>query len=225
MDIDALYFDFSKAFDTVSHKHLLSKLQSYKVSQQRIDWMKAYLSYRKQRVLVNGTRSDWEAVSSGVPQGRVLGRVLFLIYINDLPKSVKNCIRLFADDTKLYRTVMTDLDCLQQGIENIEEWANKWQLKSHPKKCKTMRIGDKYPKYNYTITAEDETLVHLEETDTEKYRPNRSSCGQQINIQPAHKQHCGESKPGDGCDPIHLQVGPTWTFRQIHLCTTFLHQE
>ena len=134
--------------------------------------MEAYLSNRKQRVLVNGTRSEWEAVSSGVPQGSVLGPVLFLIYINDLPKEVKNCIRLFADDTKLYRTVTTDLDCLslQQvlDIDNIEEWASKWQLKFHPKKCETMRIGDKYPKYNYTMTAEDGTIVQLEETVVEK---------------------------------------------------------
>ena len=170
IDIDVLYFDFSKAFDMVPHRRLLSKLESYKVSQQITDWVEAYLSNRKQRVLVNGTRSEWEAVSSGVPQGSVLGPVLFLIYINDLPKEVKNCIRLFADDTKLYRTVTTDLDCLslQQDIDNIEEWASKWQLKFHPKKCKTMRIGDKYPRYNYTMTAEDGTIVKLEETVVEK---------------------------------------------------------
>ena len=170
IDIDALYFDFSKAYDTVPHRRLLSKLESYKVSQQITDWVEAYLSNRKQRVLVNGTRSEWEAVSSGVPQGSVLGPVLFLIYINDLPKEVKNCIRLFADDTKLYRTVTTDLDCLslQQDIDKLEEWASKWQLKFHTKKCKTMRIGDKYPKYNYTMIAEDGTIVQLEETVVEK---------------------------------------------------------
>ena len=106
IDIDGLYFDFSKAFDTVLHRRLLSKLESYKVSQQITDLVEAYLSNRTQRVLVYGTRSEWEAVSSGVPQGSVLGPVLFLIYINDLPKEVKNCIRLFADDTKLYRTVI-----------------------------------------------------------------------------------------------------------------------
>ena len=132
--------------------------------------MEAYVSNSKQRVLVNGTRSEWEAVSSGVRQGSVLGPVLFVIYINDLPKEVKNCIRLFADDTKLYRTVMTDLDCLslQQDIDNIEEWASKWQLTFHPKKCTTMRIGDKCPKYNYTMTANDGTIVQLEETVMEK---------------------------------------------------------
>ena len=170
MDIDALYFDFSKAFDTVPHRRLLSKLQSYKISKQIIDWVEAYLSNRKQRVLVNGTTSEWEPVSSGVPRGSVLGPVLFLVYINDLPKSVKNSIRLFADDTKIYRTVTTDSDCLslQKDIDSIEEWASKWQLKFHPKKCKTMRIGVKHPKYNYTMTAEDGTIVQLEETVMEK---------------------------------------------------------
>ena len=132
-------------------------------------------------------------VSSGVPQGSVLGPVLFLIYINDLPKEVKNCIRLFADDTKLYRTVTTDLDCLslQQDIDNIEEWASKWQLKFHPKKCKTMRIGDKYPKYNYTIDRRGRN----DSTTGRNCRGerSRSSCGQQINFQPSHKQNCGES--------------------------------
>ena len=83
---------------------------------------------------------------------------------------MKNSIRLFADDTKIYRTVTTDSDCLslQKDIDSIEEWASKWQLKFHPKKCKTMRIGDKYPKYNYTMTAEDGTIVQLEETVMEK---------------------------------------------------------
>ena len=95
---------------------------------------------------------------------------LALIYINDLPKEVKNCIRLFADDTKLYRMMTTDLDCLslQQDIVNVVEWASKWQLKFHPKKCKTMRIGDKYPMHHYTMTAEDGTIVQLEETVMEK---------------------------------------------------------
>ena len=83
---------------------------------------------------------------------------------------MKNSIRLFADDTKIHRTVTTDSDCLslQKDIDSIEEWASKWQLKFHPKKCKTMRIGDKHPKYNYTMTAEDGTIVQLEETVMEK---------------------------------------------------------
>ena len=127
VDIDALYFDFSKAFDTVPHRRLLSKLQSYKTSKQIIDCVEAYLSNRKQRVLVNGTRSEKEPVSRRVPQGSVLGPVLFLVYINELPKSVKISIRLFADDTKMYRTVTTDSDCLslQKDIDSIEEWASK----------------------------------------------------------------------------------------------------
>ena len=115
-------------------------------------------------------------VSSGVPQGSVLGPVLFLVYINDLPKSVKNFIRLFADDTKIYRTVTTDSDCLslQKDIDSIGEWASKWQLKFHPKKCKTMRIGNKYPKYKYDRRGRNDST-----TGRNSYgERSRSSCGQ-----------------------------------------------
>ena len=96
-------------------------------------------------MIVNGTRSEWTDVTSGVPQGSVLGPVLFLVYINDLPSKVTNSIKLFADDTKLYRAVKSDEDrqSLQQDIDNMDGWAREWQMQFHPHKCKTMRIGNK----------------------------------------------------------------------------------
>ena len=103
-----VYFDLSKAFDTISHKRLVAKLEAYQLSRQLVRCIAAYLQNRAQQVSVNGTSSEWVEVTSGVPQGSVLGPVLFIACINDLPNNVYNYIRLFADYTKLYRAVSTE---------------------------------------------------------------------------------------------------------------------
>ena len=100
--IDTIYLDFQKAFDSVPHERLLRKLQAYGVTGYLLQWIRAFLSDRKQQVVVRGCRSEWVAVTSGVPQGSVLGPLLFLVYINDLPEVVSSSIKIFADDTKLY---------------------------------------------------------------------------------------------------------------------------
>ncbi len=91
-----------KAFDTVPHKRLLLNLKWYKIQGKVIKWIEKFLENRLQRVVINGETSDWARVASGIPQGSVLGPVLFLIYINDLPDVVNNMVKLFADDTKIY---------------------------------------------------------------------------------------------------------------------------
>ena len=114
--IDTIYFDFKKAFDTVPHQRLAAKLKKYGTSKQIYNWIVDFLKNRKQRVLVNGSPSDWSDVISGVPQGSVLGPILFILYINDLPECVNSSIKLFADDTKIYKTVETPTGC--QTIQN-----------------------------------------------------------------------------------------------------------
>jgi hypothetical protein len=121
--VDVVYLDFAKAFDTVSHEKLIFKLIMYKFDRKVIEWIKAFLSNRCQQTKVESSYSPMGPVSSGIPQGSVLGPILFLIYINDITSIVKNSyVKLFADDSKLYIRVSSTDDCqllqddLPQGI-------------------------------------------------------------------------------------------------------------
>ena len=103
---DVIYTDFSKAFDSVAHERLLKKLKSIGITGNLLSWIKSFLKNRTQCVKVDGAKSDWKSVISGVPQGSVLGPILFVIFINDMPKKVKKGFcKLFADDCKLYGSV------------------------------------------------------------------------------------------------------------------------
>ena len=120
---DIFILDFEKAFDTVPHELLKSKLNRYGISGNTLCWIDAFLCHRKQCVVINGYKSGWSDVKSGVPQGTVLGPVLFSLYIND--------IRLFADDCVCYRELDTIEDCekLQTDINELGEWARKWGMR------------------------------------------------------------------------------------------------
>ena len=121
--MDVAYLDFRKAFDLVSHKHLLLKLEKHGITGQIGQWIKAFLEHRKQRVVIRGFESDELDVLSGVPQGSVLGPILFLIFINDLPKCVNCPICLFADDSKIYCKVPRENNAkpeLERAHENSQ---------------------------------------------------------------------------------------------------------
>ena len=103
--VDIIYLDFKKAFDKVPHQRLLLKLKAHDIGDGIIDWIEQWLTDRRQRVVVDGEVSNWKSVLSGVPQGSVLGSLLFLIYINDLDDNITSSILTFAGDTKFFRRV------------------------------------------------------------------------------------------------------------------------
>jgi ribonuclease P/MRP protein subunit RPP40 len=141
--VDSIYLDFSKAFDTVPHKRLLGKLDAYGIQGDLFNWIKAFLSNRSQEVVVNGSKSSSAQVISGVPQGSVLGPVLFVIYINDILDNIKSAGLMFADDTKIYRHITSRDDAieLQSDIEKLEEWSKTWLLHFNHEKCHVLTMG------------------------------------------------------------------------------------
>ena len=135
--IDAIIMDFTKAFDKVPHQKLLLKLAHYGIRGNQLKWVDSFLTNRTQRVVVNGQASEYAKVRSGVPQGTVLGPLLFLTYINDLPSYVNSTVRLFADDCVVYRKIAIPQDCqaLQTDLTNLCTWEDKWQMEFNPAKC------------------------------------------------------------------------------------------
>ena len=121
--VDVVFIDFSKAFDLVSHNILLTKLYKYGVHGGLLNWCRDYLTERQRRVVVKGEASDWLTVTSGVPQGSLLGPLFFIVYINDLPGVISkdSSIALYADDGKMYRVISTqeDLSTFQSDIDKI----------------------------------------------------------------------------------------------------------
>ena len=138
---DLIMLDFSKAFDTVPHNRLLHKLKFYGIREKAHEWLSIWLTQRIQRVVLDGQSSSYVNVASGVPQGTVLGPILFLLYINDISTVINSSIRLFADDCVLYRIFKSDLDHhqLQSDLDLILTWSHIWQMRFNTNKCVTLR--------------------------------------------------------------------------------------
>ncbi|CAB3999350.1 Hypothetical predicted protein [Paramuricea clavata] len=141
--VHAVILDFEKAFDKVPHQRLLRKLQSYGIQGPLNNWLESFLTDRYQTVVCEGEAAKPTSVTSGVPQGTVLGPLLFLLYINDLPNALNSSVRLFADDTLLYGLISgsSNSDELQDDLSKLETWQEKWQMKFNPGKCKVLCIS------------------------------------------------------------------------------------
>ena len=145
------------------------KLRAYGVKEKLASWIKSFLSDRKMQVSVRGSVSRWCSVKSGVPQGSVLGSLLFLSYINDLPENVSSSIKLFADDTKIWNIIRSEVDrlSLQDDLGKLNDWSKQWLLRFNIDKCKKMRIGKQESQFAYKMTSGSDEHM-LQEISEEK---------------------------------------------------------
>ena len=168
-DIRVVFCDISKAFDRVWHAGLIAKLSRIGISGSLLNWFQSYLELRYQRTVINGQCSSWGIIKAGVPQGSVLGPLLFLIYINDITNVTENSdVRLFADDTILYLLVdnpVANAQALNTDLKNVSKWASEWLINFSPHKTKTMVVSRKrkavhYPPLNMNGTMLQEVQSH-----------------------------------------------------------------
>ena len=156
--IDVIYLDFQKAFYTIHHQRLLSKIHAYGIRGKVYEWARNFLlNRRRKRVVLNYSKSTWSEVTSGVPQGSALGPILFILYVNGLPIVLSCVSKLFADDTKMYRSVdfYGDSNTIQMDLYELDNWSSSWQVKFNIQKCKVLHLGKKSPRNFYLVFDKD----------------------------------------------------------------------
>ena len=165
LQTDVLILDFQKAFDTVPHQRLIQKLDFYGIRGNILTWITKWLTSRTQQVVVDGKSSEPSPVKSGVPQGTVLGPLMFLIHINDISDNLDSSteIRLFADDCLLYRSISSqeDSQSLQKDLNSLVEWSSKWQMSFNTRKCKTLRVTTKRAPTEYVYKMHNDILENV----------------------------------------------------------------
>ena len=146
MTYDMVYLDFQKAFEKVPNKRLILKLNVVGIQGNACTWIREWLTCRKQKVLIRGETSKWSEVTSGVPQGSVLGPLLFLIYINDLDSGIVSKLVKFADDTKIggVANTVSAAKVIQNDLDSIQNWADTWQMTFNREKCKVLHTGNTF---------------------------------------------------------------------------------
>lgn len=164
---DVVYFDFAKAFDRVSHQKLVVKLEKYKFHPIVIKWIAQYLTGRTFQVKVENSFSSVRWVESGVPQGAVLSPILFNIYTAELPNIVQQCdvtMKMYADDVKIYRTITRheDVCLMQNAIDLLASWADRWQLPLSPQKTVVLHLNSGTSTHPYTYNINGCTLAAVD---------------------------------------------------------------
>ena len=160
--VDMAILDFTEAFDKVPHKRLIHKLNYYGITGSIATWIETFLTGRTQQVVVNVATSTSTIVTSGVPHGTVLGPLLFLLYLNDLPDNLSTSVRLFADDGIVYTPIRSqnESSLLKNDLHKLQKWQDTWLMKFNPNKCYRMTLSTRTPTSNmYTFCGQTLTFV------------------------------------------------------------------
>src|SRR5712671_4200021 len=162
--MDVIFLDFSRAFDSVNHRHLVSKLVHLGVAAELVNWIAAFLSGRKQRVVVDGHSSSWSNVTSGVPQGSRLSPLLFSVFVSDIHQGTHCKMLKYADDIKMYLPVKSEEDrrLLQSDLNKIILWCEKWDLSLNTQKCHVLHIGKNNKLFAYYLNNDALETVNEE---------------------------------------------------------------
>jgi hypothetical protein len=159
-----VFCDFSKAFDKVWHRGLLHKLKAYEINGNLLDWFHSYLNEREQRVVIKDASSSFTTILGGVPQGSVLGPLLFIIYINDIADKLTSLTRLFADDTSFNcsHSDGTEIQSIiNHDLKELDEWSKRWLMTFNPDKTEIMLFTNlEHPEINFTF--EDNKISTIE---------------------------------------------------------------
>lgn len=170
LPVDVIYLDFAKAFDSVPHQRLIHKVKSFGITGSALGWIESFLNHRRQKVSVNGVHSTWKPVLSGVPQGSVLGPLLFLLYVADMPEEISNFISMFADDTKLFNVIMdsTDPVNLQEDLDRLQQWSRTMCLRFNTSKCHILHLGRQNSAHEYSMSDNGNTRHKLDRCTEER---------------------------------------------------------
>jgi hypothetical protein len=155
VDVDVIYFDLQKAFDTVPHHHLILKLEGYGIRGPLLKWLEDFVTSRFQRVCVGSAYSPWYGVRSGVPQGSVLGPLLFILYINDISSHLQCHHTIFADDLKIWRSIRSPEDkcVLDEDLIQLQCWSQTWMLQFNRSKSSVLHLGSCLPPRQYFLNS------------------------------------------------------------------------
>ena len=196
-------------------------LESLGIREKLLQWIKGFITGRTQRVVLEGQASEWVPVTSGVPQGSVLGPTLFIAIIHSLPDKIRSTVKVYADDTKVYRPITNpqDAEQLQEDLDRLVSWSNIWQLPFNIEKCKVMHIGNTNPKFEYSMASQklevtsqekdlgvivDNSLSFHAHTDAVVARAIQNTWYHQANIYNPGRNHTASGVQGYGATNLRI---------------------